>query len=122
MRVSVGRRALAAAPAIPVDASRMVAAGPLPGSFLPFEWLSARDRATVFGALDRRLAYEPTIENRNRKRLRPNPLAPWRNSRIGHLRVYFDVEEKPRRVVTIQAVGVKDRSRLLIGGEEVELR
>ncbi len=85
------------------------------------EWLSARDRATVFGALDRRLAYEPTIENRNRKRLRPNPLAPW-ELRIGHLRVYFDVEEKPRRVVTIQAVGVKDRSRLLIGGEEVELR
>jgi hypothetical protein len=49
------------------------------------EWLSARDRATVFDALDRRLAYEPTIENRNRKRLRPNPLAPW-EMRIGHLR------------------------------------
>jgi mRNA-degrading endonuclease RelE of RelBE toxin-antitoxin system len=85
------------------------------------EWLSARDRATVFDTLDRRLAGEPTIENRNRKRLRPNPLAPW-ELRIGHLRVYFDVEEEPRRVVTIQAVGIKDRSRLLIGGEEVQLR
>jgi mRNA-degrading endonuclease RelE of RelBE toxin-antitoxin system len=85
------------------------------------EWLSARDRATLFDAFDRRLAYEPTVENRNRKRLRPNPLAPW-ELRIGHLRVYFDVEEEPRRVVTIQAVGIKDRSRLLIGGEEVELR
>jgi len=85
------------------------------------EWLSARDRATLFDAFDRRLAYEPTVENRNRKRLRPNPFAPW-ELRISHLRVYFDVEEEPRRVVTIQAVGIKDRGRLLIGGEEVELR
>ena len=85
------------------------------------EWLSARDRARLFDAFHRRLAYEPSVENRNRKRLRPNPLAPW-ELRIGHLRVYFDVEEEPRRVVTIQAVGIKDRSRLLIGGEEVELR
>jgi mRNA-degrading endonuclease RelE of RelBE toxin-antitoxin system len=83
--------------------------------------LPARDRAIVFEAAARRLAYEPIVENRNRKRLRPNPLAPW-ELRIGRLRVYFDVEEEPRRVVTIQAVGIKDRSRLLIGGEEVELR
>jgi mRNA-degrading endonuclease RelE of RelBE toxin-antitoxin system len=85
------------------------------------DWLSARDRATILDALGRRLAYEPTVETRNRKRLRPNPLAPW-ELRIGHLRVYFDVEEEPRRIATIQAVGIKDRSRLLIGAEEVELR
>jgi mRNA-degrading endonuclease RelE of RelBE toxin-antitoxin system len=84
-------------------------------------WLSARDRATLFEALGRRLPNEPTVENRNRKRLRPNPVAPW-ELRVGRLRVYFDVEESPRRVVTIQAVGVKDRSRLVIRGEEVELR
>ena len=72
-------------------------------------------------AAARRLAYEPTVENRNRKRLRPNPVAPW-ELRVGHLCVYFDVEEEPRRAVTIQAVGIKDRSRLWIGGEEVELR
>jgi len=83
--------------------------------------LPARDQASLLGAVARRLAYEPTVEDRNRKRLRPNPVAPW-ELRIGHLRVYFDVEEEPRRVVTIQAVGIKKRSRLLIGGEEVELR
>ena len=83
--------------------------------------LPARDRAILFEAIARRLAYEPTVENRNRKRLRPNPVAPW-ELRVGHLRVYFDVKEEPRRTVTIQAVGIKDRSRLLIGGEEVELR
>lgn len=82
--------------------------------------LSAKDRATVLDAISRRLAHEPTVESRNRKRLGPNPLAPW-EMRVGRLRVYFDVEE-PLRVVSILAVGVKDRSRLLIGGEEVQLR
>jgi mRNA-degrading endonuclease RelE of RelBE toxin-antitoxin system len=83
--------------------------------------LSARDRSTLLDAARRRLSHEPTVEDRNRKRLRPNPLAPW-ELRVGHLRLYFDVEEDPRRVVTIQAVGFKDRSRLLIGGEEVKLK
>jgi hypothetical protein len=32
------------------------------------------------------------------------------------------VEEEPRHVVRVQAVGIKDRSRVLIGGEEVELK
>jgi len=48
-------------------------------------------------------------------------LAPW-ELRIGHLRVYFDVEEDPRLVVRIVAMGVKVRNRVWIGGEEVELR
>ena len=38
------------------------------------------------------------------------------------LRVYFDVEEGPERVVKVRAVGLKDRNRVLIGGEEVDLR
>jgi hypothetical protein len=48
-------------------------------------------------------------------------LAPW-ELRIGHLRVSFDVEDEPRRIVRILAVGVKVRNRVRIGGEEVELR
>jgi hypothetical protein len=35
--------------------------------------------------------------------------------------VYFDVEDDPRAVVRIHAVGVKDRNRVWIGGEEVKL-
>jgi hypothetical protein len=31
------------------------------------------------------------------------------------------VEEEPERVVEIRAVGLKDRDRVLIGGEEVKL-
>lgn len=51
--------------------------------------------------------------------MRPNPLAPW-ELRIGNLRVYFNVEEEPERVVKIRAIGVKKQgNRLFIGGEEV---
>jgi len=50
----------------------------------------------------------------------PNPLAPW-ELRIEELRVYYDVEEEPEELVIILAVGIKDRSRIIIGGEEVEL-
>lgn len=65
------------------------------------------------------LAHQPTVETRNRKRMRPNPLAPW-ELRIGNLRVYFSVEEEPERVVKVRAIGVKKQgNRLFIGGEEV---
>jgi mRNA-degrading endonuclease RelE of RelBE toxin-antitoxin system len=86
-----------------------------------FEWLTARDSAIVLDTVPRQLSYEPTVRTRNRKPLEASPLAPW-ELRIGRLRVYFDVEEEPERVVKIRAVGVKDRNRVLIGGEEVELR
>jgi len=52
--------------------------------------------------------------------MRPNPLAPW-ELRIGNLRVYYDVETKPKHVVYIRAVGVKDRNRVIIGNEVVKL-
>jgi hypothetical protein len=37
------------------------------------------------------------------------------------LRVYYDVEEESERLVTILAVGIKDRKRVIIGGAEIEL-
>jgi hypothetical protein len=52
--------------------------------------------------------------------MRPNPLAPW-ELRIGDLRVYYEIAEEPEAVVTILAVGVKDRNRVLIGGKEIQL-
>jgi mRNA-degrading endonuclease RelE of RelBE toxin-antitoxin system len=82
--------------------------------------LTARQRALVLDAIDEQLAHQPTVETRNRKPMRPNPLAPW-ELHIGELRVYYDVEEEPKQLVTIVAVGVKDRNRILIRGEEVEL-
>jgi mRNA-degrading endonuclease RelE of RelBE toxin-antitoxin system len=82
--------------------------------------LKARQRSIVFDAVDEQLGDQPTVETRNRKPMRPNPLAPW-ELRIGDLRVYYDVQEEPEKVVTVLAVGRKVGRRIFIGGEEVEL-
>ena len=52
--------------------------------------------------------------------MRPNPLAPW-ELRVGDLRVYYDVEHRPRPTVYVRAVGVKQRNRVCIGKEVIEL-
>jgi mRNA-degrading endonuclease RelE of RelBE toxin-antitoxin system len=82
--------------------------------------LTARERVTVLDGVDEQLAYTPTEETRNRKPMPPNPLAPW-ELRIGDLRVYYDVEEDPERVVNIRAVGIKERNRIRIGREIIKL-
>jgi hypothetical protein len=74
----------------------------------------------VFDGVDEQLEHEPGVETRNRKPMRPNPLAPW-ELRIEELRVYYEIEELPEQVVTILAVGVKDRNRVLIGGKEIRV-
>jgi len=82
--------------------------------------LTTRQQRIVLDAVDEQLVYEPTVETRNRKPMRPNPLAPW-ELRIGNLRVYYDVEEEPEPRVFIRAVGVKQRNRVRIGREVIEL-
>ncbi len=82
--------------------------------------LTARQQKTVLDTVDEQLTYQPTVETRNRKLMRPNPLAPW-ELRIGQLRVYYDVEEEPEPVVVILAVGVKERNLVRIGKEIVDL-
>lgn len=52
--------------------------------------------------------------------MRPNPVAPW-ELRIGNLRVYYDVEEVPEEVVYILAVGLKERNRVRVGEEVIDL-
>jgi hypothetical protein len=52
--------------------------------------------------------------------MRPNPIAPW-ELRVGHLRVYYEVQEEPDPVVRVLAVGVKDRNGVRIAGEEMVL-
>lgn len=78
--------------------------------------LAARDRATVLDAVDEQLSHQPAVATRNRKPLRPNPLAPW-ELRIGDLRAYYDIENEPEPVVHVRAIGIKDHNELRIGGE-----
>jgi mRNA-degrading endonuclease RelE of RelBE toxin-antitoxin system len=80
---------------------------------------SARDQAVVLDQIEVQLTYQPNVETRNRKRLRPNPLALW-ELRIGEIRVFYDVNADVSSVRVI-AVGRKEGNRLTIGGEEISL-
>ena len=82
--------------------------------------LTARQQEIVLNTVERQLLYQPTVETRNRKPMRPNPMAP-RELRIGDLRVYYDVSEIPEPVVKVRAVGIKKRNQLHIGGEVLKL-
>ena len=82
--------------------------------------LTPRQRKIVLDTVDRQLFNQPNVETKNRKPMRPNPIAPW-ELRIGSLRVYYDVEEHPESKVVVAAVGVKERNRVRIGGEIIDL-
>ncbi|MBI3324054.1 MAG: hypothetical protein HYZ92_02125 [Candidatus Omnitrophica bacterium] len=82
--------------------------------------LTARQRAVVFDAVNAQFAHQPTVETKNRKSMRVNPVAPW-ELRIGDLRVYYRVQEEPEQLVQVLAVGVKQRNRVWIAGEVIEL-
>jgi len=66
------------------------------------------------------LINQPNVETRNRKPMRPNPIAPW-ELRIGDLRVYYEIEELPGPRVIVLAVGIKERNKVRIGREIVEI-
>lgn len=82
--------------------------------------LTVRQQRLVLDNIEERLGHEATLPTRNRRIMRPNSLALW-ELRIGNLRVYCDVEEQPRPTVLIRAVGIKDRNRVRIGGQVIQL-
>jgi hypothetical protein len=68
------------------------------------------------------LTHEPAVATRNRKPVRPPAAfqAEW-ELRFGpnnRFRVFYQIDHAAREV-RIVAVGVKDRNRLVVGGEEV---
>src|SRR5271157_4708484 len=72
-------------------------------------------------AIKEQLTYTPAEETRNRKPLdQPAPFEASWELRCGpdnRFRVFYDVDSASQEVWVL-AIGVKDRSRLLIGGEE----
>ena len=81
--------------------------------------LKARQAQVVLDSVDKQLRHQPTVETRNRKPMRPNPVAPW-ELRIGDLRVYYEVDAA-ESIVHILAVGLKQRNAVRIGKEIFEL-
>lgn len=74
--------------------------------------------------IEERLQFDPSRASRNRKRLRqPAPFEATWEIRFGpdnRFRVLYGINDEGRQV-QIQAIGVKEGNRLLIGGVEVEL-
>ena len=72
--------------------------------------------------IEEQLSFEPNRETRNRKPLRaPAPFNAGWELRFGpdnRFRVLYDIDEV-NRAVNVLAIGIKDRNRLVIGGEEV---
>jgi mRNA-degrading endonuclease RelE of RelBE toxin-antitoxin system len=82
--------------------------------------LTVQQRSTILREVEMRLSHEPDLETRNRELMRGDDLAVW-ELRIGNLRVYDDVQNEPDSVVTIRAVGIKDREIVRIAGKEFKL-
>ena len=85
-----------------------------------FAQLTARQQAIVLDAAKVQLRYEPLRETRNRKPLRPNPLAPW-ELRVGSLRVFYEVDALESDLVNVLAIGVKRGNRLIVAGKEIHI-
>jgi hypothetical protein len=78
----------------------------------------------IRAAIEEQLQFEPDRETRNRKLLeQPTSIeADW-EIRFGpdnRFRVFYTVNSEDREV-EILAIGVKDRNRLFIGGEETRI-
>ena len=73
--------------------------------------------------INEQLTHTPTQETRNRKPLdQPAPFgASWelRCGRDNRFRIFYEVDAAAHEV-QILAIGVKERNRLLIGGEEYQ--
>ncbi|GAK55353.1 plasmid stabilization system protein, RelE/ParE famil [Candidatus Vecturithrix granuli] len=77
------------------------------------------EQHTIIAGIETHLTYEPTVETRNRKRLRPNDVAEW-ELRLGKYRIFYNVEEHIL-IVSIEAVGFKVGNLLFIRGKRREL-
>ena len=85
-----------------------------------FAELKARQQAVVLDAVKVQLRYEPLRETRNRKQLRPNPLAPW-ELRVGSLRVFYELDSGESDLVNVLAIGIKKGNRLIVAGKEIHI-
>jgi mRNA-degrading endonuclease RelE of RelBE toxin-antitoxin system len=85
--------------------------------------IESKYHSLIQSAVEAQLLHEPDVETRNRKPLK-RPIAfgaDW-ELRLGpenRFRVFYQVNVESRKV-RVLAVGVKERSRLFIGGEEFE--
>jgi len=86
--------------------------------------IDAKHHRLIREKIKEQLQFEPNVETRNRKPLRPPaPFGAAWEIRFGpgnRFRVLYDLDEAGR-AVHILAIGEKEGNRLIVGGEEIEL-
>ncbi len=85
--------------------------------------IERRHYSLIRETLEEQLSFEPSMETKNRKPLRQPAIleAQW-ELRFGpdnRFRVFYEIDRENREV-HILAIGVKERDRLLIAGEEIK--
>jgi mRNA-degrading endonuclease RelE of RelBE toxin-antitoxin system len=87
------------------------------------KFIEAKHHALIRGNIEEQLRFEPEAETKNRKPLRqPAPFEATWELRFGPgncFRVFYGIDNE-ERAVRILAVGIKERNRLSVGGEEVQ--
>jgi len=73
------------------------------------------EQQIIISGINTQLKYEPTVENRNRFRMRPNEVAEW-ELRLGKYRVFYQVEDIVQ-IVSIEVIGFKIGNQLFVRGE-----
>jgi len=83
------------------------------------KWFRKNEQNVILDGIGAQLRYEPIVETRNRKQLRPNQTAEW-ELRVGKFRVFYDVDDQ-MHIVSIEAIGLKIGSSVFFKGKEREL-
>lgn len=92
-------------------------------SFVPsadedLDCCKAREQRIILDGIEEFLQSEADVASKRRKRLRPNPLAPW-ELRIGDYRVFYEIQAQ--RWVRVLAIGHKSHNELFIRGGRVKM-
>jgi mRNA-degrading endonuclease RelE of RelBE toxin-antitoxin system len=94
-----------------------------PEAIEQLDLIEAKYHGLLRRTIKEQLTFTPTKETRNRKPLvQPAPFEASWELRCGpdnRFRVFYDVDSAAQEVQVL-AIGVKDRNRLLIGGEVYE--
>ena len=89
-----------------------------------FKAIDKKHHSLIQQAIEDQLRFQPVTETRNRKPLQQPAAfdAEWeiRFGPSNRFRVLYKVDVE-KKTVLLLAVGIKDRNKLLVGGQEVEL-
>lgn len=91
----------------------------MPAAVADLRYLKWHEQARVLDGIEAQLRYQPMVETRQRKRMRPNDIAEW-ELRIGEFRVLYTVDEAENRVA-IQRIGEKVGNTFRFRGRETPL-